>query len=160
MNNRLYVENLPVTATESSVRELFARCGAVTDVKMVLDPATGRPRGRAFVTLATPELAAGALKTMSGFSFEGRHLVVNMARPIEDRPSGLIGHGFEADHSTDAGKAPERSGRPPRAPRPSGGRSHRHKSSSPKAAHARSGSVAPAGPRGPKRQGPRPPRAR
>ena len=114
MNNRLYVENLPVTATESTIRELFSRSGSVTEIKMVLDPATGRPRGRAFVTMATPELAQTALKALQSHSFEGRHLAVNMARPIEERPTGLIGQGFELDRGAGEPKPAER--RPQRRP--------------------------------------------
>ena len=58
MTNRLYVENLPPSATEGSVRELFAQKGSVTEVKLVVDATTGVSRGRAFVTMATPELAS------------------------------------------------------------------------------------------------------
>ena len=124
MNNRLYVENLPVTATESVVREIFSRSGSVTEIKMVLDPTTGRPRGRAFVTMATPEVAQSALKALQSYPFEGRHLAVNMARPIEANPQGIIGHGFEAGRGDVQPSAERRPQRHPKAKsrRPSAGK--------------------------------------
>ncbi|MDB6124973.1 MAG: recognition motif protein [Pedosphaera sp.] len=97
MNNILYVENLPASATERSVQDLFSKKGPVTEVKLMLDPSTGRSRGRAFVTMTTPELAAAAMKALHGHSLEGRNIAVTEARPVEERSTtGLIGHGFEA----------------------------------------------------------------
>ena len=64
MNNRLYVENLAPGITDASLRALFSQKGQVLEVKLVLDPATGRSNGRAYVTMATPELAAAALHTV------------------------------------------------------------------------------------------------
>jgi RNA recognition motif-containing protein len=95
MNNRLYVENLPPTVNEGSVRELFSKLGQVTEVKLVMDASTGLSRGRAFVTMATPELAQAALKTLHSHSLGGRNIAVTEARPTEAAPTGLIGHGFE-----------------------------------------------------------------
>lgn len=96
MNNRLYVENLPPSVNEGSVRELFSKMGMVTEVKLVMDASTGLSRGRAFVTMATPEIAQTALKTLHSHSLGGRIIAVTEARPTEERPAGLIGHGFEA----------------------------------------------------------------
>jgi cold-inducible RNA-binding protein len=95
MNNRLYVENLPPGTDEGNVRELFSKTGTVTEVKLVMDASTGLSRGRAFVTMATPELAQTALKTLHSHSLGGRNIAVTEARPTEERPTGLIGHGFE-----------------------------------------------------------------
>ncbi|EEF59293.1 RNA recognition motif domain-containing protein [Pedosphaera parvula] len=96
MNNRLYVESLPATVTESRLQELFSQKGPVIEVKLMVDAATGRPSGRAFVTMATAEVAQSALKSLHGHNLDGRHLVVAEARPVEERTQGLIGHGFEA----------------------------------------------------------------
>src|ERR1700683_3541761 len=96
MNNRLYVENLPPSATENSVRELFSQKGAVTEVKLVVDANTGVSRGRAFVTMATPELAETAIRLLHSHSMGGRNIAVSEARPVVESPTGLIGHGFEA----------------------------------------------------------------
>ena len=96
MNNRLYVENLPPGATETSLRELFSKQGAVTDVKLMTDATTGVSRGRAFVTMATPELAQSAIKSLHSHSLGGRNIAVTQARPPEQHTTGLIGQGFEA----------------------------------------------------------------
>ncbi|MDB6066940.1 MAG: RNA-binding protein domain [Pedosphaera sp.] len=94
-NNRLYVENLPVSVTESGIRELFSKEGSVTEVKLMKDASTGQSRGRAFVTMASQEVAEAALKSLHSHSLGGRHITVSVARPVEERPTGLIGHGFE-----------------------------------------------------------------
>ena len=96
MTNRLYVENLPPSATESSLRELFSQKGPVTEVKLMVDARTGVSRGRAFVTMATPEIAQTALHSLHSSSLGGRNIAVTEARPPEASPAGLIGHGFEA----------------------------------------------------------------
>lgn len=102
MNNRLFVENLPASVTEGSLRELFAKSGPVTEVKLVTDPSTGGFRGRAFVTMSTPEVAAGAMRDLHSHSLEGRNIAVSEARPVVERPTGLIGHGFETGMSDTA----------------------------------------------------------
>src|ERR1700689_77609 len=98
MNNRLYVENLAPGITDASLRDLFSKKGQVLEVKLVLDPATGRSNGRAYLTMATPELAAAAL-SLHSHSLDGRNIAVTEARPVESRPLGQIGHGFEVYQS-------------------------------------------------------------
>jgi RNA recognition motif-containing protein len=98
MNNRLYVENLAPGITDASLRDLFSKKGQVIEIKLVLDPATGRSNGRAYVTMATPELAAAAL-SLHSHSLDGRNIAVTEARPVESRPLGQIGHGFEVYQS-------------------------------------------------------------
>jgi RNA recognition motif-containing protein len=88
VNTRLYVGNLSYNATENDLQDLFAQFGPVTDVNLMLDRATGRPRGFAFVTMATKEGAEAAIAALNGKDFGGRNLTVNEARPREDRPSG------------------------------------------------------------------------
>jgi RNA recognition motif-containing protein len=96
MTNRLYVENLPPSATEASVRELFSKSGSVLEVKLMLDATTGISRGRAFVTMATPAIAETAMHNLHSLSLGGRNIAVSEARPPVESPVGLIGHGFEA----------------------------------------------------------------
>jgi RNA recognition motif-containing protein len=96
MSNRLYVENLPPGASESSLRELFSTVGTITEVKLVMDAATGISRGRAFVSMATAESAEKAVKTLHSHNFGGRNIAVTLARPVEEHPTGLIGQGFES----------------------------------------------------------------
>lgn len=86
MSTKLYVGNIPFKVTEGDLQDLFAQHGAVAAVDLIMDKMTGRPRGFAFVTMATPEDAANAIKALHGTSYEGRELTVNEARPREDRP--------------------------------------------------------------------------
>ena len=87
-NSKLYVGNLPFKANEDDLRAHFSQYGSVTDVYVAMDRMTGRPRGFAFVTMATAEEAKLAAEKINGSDFEGRQLTVNEARPKEDRPAG------------------------------------------------------------------------
>lgn len=81
----IYVGNLPFSATESDVRNLFEQHGAVQSVKLISDRETGRPRGFGFVEMAPAE-AQAAIRSMNGFDMGGRPLRVNEAREREARP--------------------------------------------------------------------------
>lgn len=91
MNSKLFVGNLAFSATENDLQDLFSKHGPVTEVNLMMDRATGRPRGFGFVTMATAEAAQAAVQALNGASFEGRDLTVNEARPREDRPAGSFG---------------------------------------------------------------------
>ena len=93
MNTKLYVGNLSYEVTENSLKDLFAPHGAVTEIKLILDRDTGKPRGFAFVTMATGEQAAAAIKALNGLEWEGRNLSVNEARPREEHPTHQSGMG-------------------------------------------------------------------
>jgi RNA recognition motif-containing protein len=86
MNTRLFVGNLSFNVTENDLKDLFAAHGAVVDVNLVLDRATHKPRGFAFVTMDTPAAAEAAIQALNGKDVEGRALTVNVARPREERP--------------------------------------------------------------------------
>ncbi len=98
MGNRLYIGNLPFSATAEDVRGAFEPHGAVTDVRLVMDRATGRSRGFAFVTMGTDEEAARAIQKMDGAMLAGRPLRVNEAQDRVPRPGGFGGGngGFRA----------------------------------------------------------------
>ncbi len=81
----IYVGNLPFSATETDVRDLFEQHGAVQSVKLVNDRETGRPRGFGFVEMAATE-AQTAIQQVNGFQMGGRPLRVNEAREREARP--------------------------------------------------------------------------
>ncbi len=87
MNTKLYVGNLSYSVTENDLQDLFAQHGPVTEVNLMLDRATGRPRGFAFVNMATEEGASAATEALNGKEWEGRALTVNIARPREERPA-------------------------------------------------------------------------
>src|ERR1041385_9072513 len=85
MNNKLFVGNVSYDTTEIELQDLFAAHGAVQDVNLVTDRNTGRPRGFAFVTMATPEDAQKAMQALSGKDLHGRAITVTEARPREER---------------------------------------------------------------------------
>jgi RNA recognition motif-containing protein len=91
MGNRLYVGNLPFSATTETLREAFAASGEVTDVHIVMDRESGQSRGFAFVTMGNAHEATKAISSMNGAMLEGRALRVNEA---EDRPQRSGGGGF------------------------------------------------------------------
>ena len=93
MNTKLYVGNLSFDTTENDLQDLFATFGPVTEVNLITDRSTGRSRGFAFVTMATPEGAKAAIDGMAGKSMNGRNVTVNEARPREERGGGG-GEGF------------------------------------------------------------------
>jgi RNA recognition motif-containing protein len=81
MGTRLYVGNLPFSADEQQLRDLFAQNGrTVTEVKLITDRETGRPRGFGFVEMASSQDGDGAIRDLNGMEFGGRALTVNEAR--------------------------------------------------------------------------------
>ncbi|HTI39864.1 MAG TPA: hypothetical protein VL484_20045 [Vicinamibacterales bacterium] len=85
MGRRLYVGNLPYSATEEQLTDLFARAGKVDNVRVMRDMATGRARGFAFVEMSSDAEAQKAIDEFHEYQMEGRALVVNEARP---KPEG------------------------------------------------------------------------
>jgi RNA recognition motif-containing protein len=79
---KIYVGNLPFSATESQVKDLFGKHGNVQSVSLIMDRETGRPRGFGFVEIDDSGLAA-ALKALDGYEMDGRALKVNEA---QDKP--------------------------------------------------------------------------
>ena len=90
---KIYVGNLPFTATDADVRALFTQHGTVESVSLPTDRETGRPRGFGFVEMANDEQAKAAINALNGFAFQGRDLTVNEARPKEARSGGFGGGG-------------------------------------------------------------------
>ena len=88
MNTKMYVGNLSYDTTDSDLRELFEAHGSVTDVFIVKDRESGRPRGFAFVSMGTAEEMNAAIEGLNGEEFLGRALTINEARPREERPQG------------------------------------------------------------------------
>ena len=90
MGRRLYVGNLPYSASEDQLTELFSRAGKVDNVRVMRDMATGRARGFAFVEMSSDDEAQKAIDDLHEYQMEGRALVVNEARP---KPEGGFGGG-------------------------------------------------------------------
>jgi RNA recognition motif-containing protein len=87
INTKMYVGNLSFDATELDIRELFSQHGEVTEVAVIMDRDSGRPRGFCFVSMSTREGMEAAIKELDGKDWMGRPLAVNEARPREERPS-------------------------------------------------------------------------
>jgi cold-inducible RNA-binding protein len=104
MNTKLYVGNLSYDITQNDLQDLFSPHGTVTEVHLPLDRDTGRPRGFAFVSMATPEGAQAAIDALNGQNQAGRNLTVNEARPREDRPEGGFGSGRGPRRGSYAGR--------------------------------------------------------
>lgn len=88
MGTNLYVGNVSYNSTEADLRAVFEQVGRVTRCNVVMDRETGRARGFAFVEMGSDAEAAKAIAEVNGQELDGRPLVVNEARPREDRPRG------------------------------------------------------------------------
>ena len=84
----IYVGNLPYTATEEEITDLFARYGPVDRVKIITDRETGRSKGFGFVTLGDQSQLNAAIEAFDGEDFQGRALRVNASEPKEPRSGG------------------------------------------------------------------------
>lgn len=93
MSNKLFVGNLSFNTTETQLRDLFSAHGVVSEVNLMMDRETGRPRGFGFVTMNTADEAQAAIQGLSGQSIDGRELTVNVAKPREERSGGGGGGG-------------------------------------------------------------------
>jgi RNA recognition motif-containing protein len=88
MAKKLYVGNLPYSVTEDQLRALFSEMGEVSDVALITDQDTGRSKGFGFVEMATDEGAEAAINSLNGYTLQNRNIVVDVARPREQRTDG------------------------------------------------------------------------
>jgi cold-inducible RNA-binding protein len=88
MSTKLFVGNLSFNTTENDLQDAFAAHGTVVEANLMMDRATGRPRGFGFITMSTPEEAQKAIEALNGATVDGRALTVNIARPREERSGG------------------------------------------------------------------------
>lgn len=93
MGNKLYVGNLAYSVRDESLQEAFGQFGTVTSAKVMMDRDTGRSKGFGFVEMGSDAEAQSAINGMNGQALEGRAIVVNEARPREERPGGFGGGG-------------------------------------------------------------------
>lgn len=123
----IYVGNLPFSATEDDVRQIFATYGQVESVALIKDKLTGKPRGFGFVEMPNAAEAQAAIQALNGKDYNGRDMVVNPARPREegqrrsygDRGGGGYGGG---DRGGYGGGGDRRGGGGQRRDRQGGGR--------------------------------------
>ncbi len=95
-SKKLFVGNLPYSADENQLKELFGQAGTVASVSVITDKYSGRSKGFGFVEMATAEEAQKAMDMFNGYELEGRKLNVNEARPLEERrPRGSRERNFD-----------------------------------------------------------------
>lgn len=85
-NNKLFVGGLPYAVTDEELNEFFSQAGTVTSARVMMDKMTGRSRGFGFVEMSTDEEAQKAIEMFNNSEVDGRTIVVNVARPREERP--------------------------------------------------------------------------
>jgi RNA recognition motif-containing protein len=83
-DNKLFVGNLSFNTTENDLQDMFAAHGTVTEANLMMDRATGKPRGFGFVTMSTAEEAQKALAALNGQAVDGRALTVNVAAAADN----------------------------------------------------------------------------
>lgn len=88
MGRKLYVGNLPFSASEQDLNDAFSECGTVDSVKIVTDRDTGRSKGFAFVEMSNDSEAQDAITKFNGSDYGGRAMTVNEARPMAPREGG------------------------------------------------------------------------
>lgn len=93
MGNKLYVGNLAYSVRDESLHDAFSQFGTVNSAKVMMDRETGRSKGFGFVEMGSDAEAQSAINGMNGQALEGRAIVVNEARPREERPGGFGGGG-------------------------------------------------------------------
>lgn len=85
MENKLYVGSLSYNTSEDGLKEFFAQAGKVESVNIIIDRISGRPKGFAFVEMATEEEAQEAIRSLDGKELDGRKIVIDKARPQRER---------------------------------------------------------------------------
>lgn len=88
MSNKLYIGNLPYSATDATLAEKFADCGTVSSAKVIMDRESGRSKGFAFVEMSTAAEAANTISRHNGTDLDGRSINVSEAKPMVPRDSG------------------------------------------------------------------------
>lgn len=106
MTTKIYVGNLPYSVTDATLKSNFGEFGTVVSARVMMDRDTGQSKGFGFVEMKSAEDAEAAIKGLNGLSVEGRSIIVNLARPREDRGPGAASEasaGFRASKRQDVG---------------------------------------------------------
>jgi RNA recognition motif-containing protein len=93
MGKKLYVGNLPFSATDESLQEIFSQAGNVQSAKIITDRDTGRSKGFGFVEMSSDQEASDAIQKFNGAEYGGRNMTVAEARPMAPREGGSRGGG-------------------------------------------------------------------
>src|SRR6476646_3209917 len=103
MGKKLYVGNLPFSATDQILSDTFAQCGTVESAKIIVDRDTGRSKGFGFVEMSTEAEAADAIAKCNGADYDGRPMTVNEAKPMAPRENRGGGGGRGGGRDRDRG---------------------------------------------------------
>jgi RNA recognition motif-containing protein len=98
MGNKLYIGNLPYSATEQALTDTFSECGAVSSVKIITDRETGRSKGFGFVEMSNDTEAQAVIEKFNGGDYDGRKMNISVAKPMEKRDSRGGGGGFNRNN--------------------------------------------------------------
>jgi RNA recognition motif-containing protein len=93
VESKLYVGNLSYNVTEEQLRTLFSQAGTIKEIALIMDRDTQRPKGFGFVEMTTQVEAQKAIEMFNEHELDGRRLMVNLARPKEDRGGSRGGYG-------------------------------------------------------------------
>jgi len=85
MGKKLYVGNLPFSATEQELSDAFSQCGKVESATIIMDRDSGRSKGFGFVEMSTDTEASQAIEKFNGADYDGRAMTVNEAKPMAPR---------------------------------------------------------------------------
>jgi RNA recognition motif-containing protein len=94
MGKKLYVGNLPFSATDQTLSDTFGQCGTVESAKIIMDRDSGRSKGFGFVEMSTDAEAQNAITKFNGADCDGRAMTVNEAKPMAPRENRGGGGGF------------------------------------------------------------------
>ena len=105
LKKKLYVGNLPYSATDNELFQIFAQVGAVESAKVIFERETGRSKGFGFVEMSTDELALECIDRLNGVEYGGRLMSVSLAKPPAPRTGGFGGAGGGGGFGGGAGGA-------------------------------------------------------
>ena len=89
MSKKLYVGNLSFSVTSHDLEQMFSAHGTVSSTQLITDRSTGESKGFAFVEMTNDSEAKDAISALNGTDLDGRSVIVNEARPREDKPRGF-----------------------------------------------------------------------
>jgi RNA recognition motif-containing protein len=96
MSKKLYVGNLPYSATDQTLADAFGECGTVESAKVIMDRDSGRSKGFAFVEMSSESEATNSIQRFNGSQLDGRAISVSEAKPQAPRTGGGGGGGFKS----------------------------------------------------------------
>jgi RNA recognition motif-containing protein len=110
VNQRLFIGNLPYSIDSDRLRDLFAQAGTVVSAQVMIDRMTNRSRGFGFVEMSSEEETQKAIEMFNEYELDGRKMVVNVARPREERPQGGDRGGYNRGGNDRGGRGGDRGG--------------------------------------------------